>query len=150
MDEKFSEFYTLEELIRTGTGLLNVPGPAEIEALRALCNNPGPAHWIRVQCGAMKVNSGYRSPAVNKKVKGSSKSQHMKGEAVDLVPLKISRDRAFEILAEGVRQGAVVVDQMITYAGEPHMHVSYTTKRANRGQILQCLADGATYVPWAG
>lgn len=145
MTAKFSPYFSLAELTRTGTGIPNSPNPSETEALRALAN--GPAHWLREQVGPLRVNSGYRSPPVNKAVGGSSSSQHMKGEAVDLVPVTVTRDEAFAVLVEGMRSGQVVVDQAITYDGKPHLHLSYTTKRANRGQVLRCLTDGR-YVPW--
>lgn len=37
--------------------------------------------------GAVRVNSGYRCPAHNRKVGGVSNSRHMSGEAVDLAPI---------------------------------------------------------------
>lgn len=43
-----------------------------LEVIRAFYNKP------------IKVNSGYRSPAHNKKVKGSPRSQHLLGKAADL------------------------------------------------------------------
>lgn len=37
-------------------------------------------------CGGIRITSGYRSEALNKAVKGSKTSMHMKGLAVDMVP----------------------------------------------------------------
>ena len=78
--------FTLAELTHseaaTRLGIKNVPPPAVTEALRLVCVHvlePVRAHFGR----PVTVNSGYRSPAVNRAVKGSSTSQHVRGEAVD-------------------------------------------------------------------
>ena len=39
---------------------------------------------VRENFGVTVINSGYRGPALNKAVGGSEKSQHCKGEAVDI------------------------------------------------------------------
>lgn len=39
---------------------------------------------LRDIIGAITITSGYRSPDYNKKIGGSPKSNHMKGEAVDI------------------------------------------------------------------
>ena len=39
---------------------------------------------VRENFGVTVINSGYRGPALNEAVGGSSKSQHCKGEAVDI------------------------------------------------------------------
>lgn len=64
-------------------GVPNTPTPAEIDALRSLCVRvlePIRAHFGR----PVRVNSGFRSRAVNRLVRGSPSSQHMKGEAADI------------------------------------------------------------------
>lgn len=78
--------FTLAELTHseaaTRLGIKNVPPPAVTEALRLVCVHvlePVRAHFGR----PVTVNSGYRSQAVNRAVKGSSTSQHVRGEAVD-------------------------------------------------------------------
>lgn len=80
---QLSDHFTLAELTRTGTGLANDPSPAQVEKLRALCVHilePVRAHFNR----PVKVNSGYRSPAVNKAVGSSPGSDHVKGAASDI------------------------------------------------------------------
>lgn len=42
---------------------------------------------IRDKFGPIKVSSAYRTPAYNKKVGGTSSSQHVKGRAMDIYPL---------------------------------------------------------------
>ena len=57
---------------------------------------------------AITVSSGYRCPALNSPIKGSSSSQHMQGEAADLsisseLLHRASRERVREIVEEKVR-----------------------------------------------
>jgi len=81
-----SPHFTLAEMTASPTatrlGIRNVAQPAIVESLRLVCVNvlePVRAHFGR----PVTINSGYRSQAVNKAVKGASSSQHVKGEAVD-------------------------------------------------------------------
>jgi hypothetical protein len=92
------------------------------------------------------VTSGFRSPEVNKAVKGSSTSQHMLGEAADI---KAQGLCARELLTALVRSG-LPFDQAIGYDQERggHVHVSYTIRRPNRGEVLWAPAAGG-YRPWS-
>jgi len=81
-----SAHFTLAEMSRSAgairRGLDNTPPPQAIASMRLLCLNvlePIRAHFAR----PVAITSGYRSPAVNKAVGGSSTSQHCKGEAAD-------------------------------------------------------------------
>ncbi|WP_016755819.1 D-Ala-D-Ala carboxypeptidase family metallohydrolase [Leptospira santarosai] len=78
-----SKNFTLSELTVTGTGLPNVPDERQVVNLKRLCETI--LEPLRSAIGRpIQINSGYRSPAVNRKVKGSITSQHMAGEAVDI------------------------------------------------------------------
>lgn len=84
---KLSPNFTLAEMTHsaaaTSAGIPNTPTSAEIDALRALCIRvlePIRAHFAR----PVKVNSGFRARAVNRLVRGSPSSQHMRGEAADI------------------------------------------------------------------
>lgn len=130
-----SPHFTLAELTRTGTGLPNDPSPAQIEKLRALCVHilePVRAHFNR----PVKVNSGYRSPAVNAAVGSKPTSQHAKGEAVDFEIPGVSNTA----LARWVRDN-LDYDQLIAEAVKPNdpsagwVHVSWVPT----GRRKQCL-----------
>ena len=99
-----SEHFKLEELCKTKTGIENVPNEAQVENLKRLCR------WLeqlrlrynqmRNEKGEMRngneemrnevreypiiINSGFRSPAVNKAVGGVSTSNHLTGCAADI------------------------------------------------------------------
>lgn len=90
---------------------------------------------------AIRVNSGYRCPRHNLKVGGAVGSQHMKGEAADVVPgdsgqvTGDSLERLVRIIKE---QG--VFDQMIVYPS--FVHVSYKRIGTNRHQVLTKVSGG--------
>lgn len=134
--------FTDAELTRTSQKLPNKPGPTELAALHALRDHV--LDPLRERIGQpISVNSGYRSPAVNRAVGGSATSDHMKGRAADIVvgpspgewadgwdPERLAR----EILASGVE-----FDQLIW---EPTwVHVSYRPG-ANRRQTLRKTSTG--------
>jgi hypothetical protein len=79
---KLSKYFDLDEMCATSHGP-NKPSTAQIAALTTLCVNL--LDPIRDQFGPVIVNSGFRSPAVNKAVGGSSTSDHLKGMAADIV-----------------------------------------------------------------
>ena len=81
-----SKNFTLQELIYSDTairmGLDNKPNDETVENLKILCENilePIRSHFK----AHVVVSSGYRSEAVCLAVGSSSKSQHIKGQAVD-------------------------------------------------------------------
>lgn len=76
----------------------------------------------------LAVNSGYRSPALNKAIKGANNSQHTKGQAAD-----IATDNPRE-LARLVLQKNLPFDQMILYP--TFIHLSHRHPGPQRNQIL--------------
>jgi uncharacterized protein YcbK (DUF882 family) len=80
MDQRLSKNFTLDEFAsKDGT---ETP-PDVLENLRELAKN---LQVLRDELGKpIKINSGYRSPAHNKKIGGVRNSQHVKGKAADIV-----------------------------------------------------------------
>ncbi|EQA61831.1 D-Ala-D-Ala carboxypeptidase family metallohydrolase [Leptospira alexanderi] len=84
-----SKNFTLAELTVTQTGLVNSPDERQIINLKRLCETI--LEPLKEVAGKpIQVNSGYRSPAVNRKIKGSITSQHMAGEAADICVVGMS------------------------------------------------------------
>ncbi len=84
-----SEHFTLGELTKTKTKLENVPNEEQVNNLRRLCQwlEQLRRRWNNLYGEGddpIIINSGFRSPAVNKAVGGVSTSNHLTGCAVDI------------------------------------------------------------------
>ena len=86
---KLSEHFGLAELTKTNTGIKNVPNEAQVNNLKRLC---GWLEQLRRRWNNLYgegddpiiINSGFRSPEVNKAVGGATLSNHLTGCAVDI------------------------------------------------------------------
>ena len=131
-----SKNFALEEFTRSTTanreGISNQPGPAEVANISALVLNV--LQPLRDAVGfPINITSGYRSPQLNAAIGGATNSQHLKGQAADLV----SQDNAklFNYIMTNLP-----FDQLIWEAGnddQPEwVHVSYKPS-FNRKQVLR-------------
>lgn len=138
--------FTLAEMTRTGQTALAVRNANEahpyIPALTALCTTI--LEPIRARFGPVKVNSGFRGPAVNAAVGGSPTSQHSKGEAADIVCPGASLDEVMVwIVNSGIKYG-----QVIREPGWVHVSLGAPWRTAAKcGQALKT-SDGKTYKAW--
>jgi zinc D-Ala-D-Ala carboxypeptidase len=144
---KLTENFSLQEMIKSQTaerkGIDNKPSdPSAITNLQTLCEKvlqPVRDHYGR----PVVINSGYRSPKLNKAIGSSSKSQHTKGEAADIEIPGVSNKE----LAEYIRDN-LGFDQLILefYNGvDPQsgwVHVSYVDDNSNRKQTLTINKNG--------
>ena len=130
-------YFTLNELCQSNTaqekGINNTPderAKSNIQSLIKECLDP-----IREIYGKpIIISSGYRSSALNKAVGGASTSQHLTGQAADMVPANGGSLK--DIFKAAVSFGKY--DQLIyeqNSKGSKWVHVSYDANR-NRGQIL--------------
>ena len=83
---RLSPNFTLSEFTKSQTalrqGIDNTPNEEHLVAAQALFLMV--VQPVRDNFGVTVINSGYRGPALNEAVGGSSKSQHCTGEAVDI------------------------------------------------------------------
>lgn len=128
-----SPHFSLEEMCRSETaakrGIDNFPSLEVVDSLRNLCVNI--LEPLRAKIGfPIVVNSGYRSPELNKLVGGARNSQHMLGEAVDIEVPQIPNKR----LAQTIRGLGLPYDQLILEHAEDSdpnagwVHVSHRAK----------------------
>lgn len=104
---KLTENFSISEFrCKDGT---DVP-PELVDNVKTLAKN---LQIIRQKIGKpLRVISGYRSPAYNKKCGGTKKSQHMQAKAADLRVSGMSSDELHEIIVgliddEKIMQGGV-------------------------------------------
>ena len=90
----------------------------------------------------IKINSFFRSPELNTAIGGSSKSQHCKGQAID-----IDDTFGYKTNAEMYRyiKDNLEFDQMIWEFGDDDnpnwVHVSYVSLEENRNRCLKAYKD---------
>ena len=144
-----SKHVTRAEFERSETainrGINNSMNEFELERAKLVCENC--FEPIRAKVGApIRINSGFRSAALNRAIKGSSAtSQHSIGEAIDL---DLHDRDLFEWIIDNV-----VYDQLIFESGTEDsaawFHISYRKDR-NRKQVLRMIKKGgkSTYIPY--
>lgn len=135
---QISEHISYEEATNSPTaeanGISNEPTLEHLKAMRLVavnCFEPA-RKYFNVP---LHINSFYRGKALNDLVKGSSRSQHCKGEAIDIDGKgRISNAKIFHFLKENTEFDQLIAEFPVN--GEPAwVHVSYSEK-GNRGQIL--------------
>ena len=113
----------------TTHGINNKMNESQIASAKLLCENV--FEPLRIYLNTpIKISSGFRSVQLNKMIKGSSTSQHTKGEAMDL---QIGANGFFFIKTK------LDFDQLIWEFGNDEnpawVHVSFSKR--NRKQVLK-------------
>ena len=80
------------------------------------------------------INSGFRSPALNKAVGGSATSDHMHGRAADITGESPSENKKLFNLVQSL---GLPFDQLIDEKNFAWVHVSYRSEKENRKQVLK-------------
>lgn len=138
MTTKLTKNFTLEELYASATanrkGINNYPPESMMENIKELAEL---LQKIRDKYGyPIHVNSGYRCLALNNTVGGSKTSQHVIGQAADIVATG-GRTNAhlFNVIKEMITSGEIKVGQLIWEYGtkqEPNwVHVSLPYSKVN-------------------
>ena len=129
---KLSKNFSLAELSKTDTGLLNVPNIIEEDFLKQLCVYI--LQPIRDHCGRIDVNSGYRSKAVNDAVGGVNNSQHKKGQAADIRPTQCTLMDAYHWILDNIEFGSCII-----YPNRKFIHISLPRIEQGNNQALICV-----------
>ena len=126
----------------TRRGIDNTPNEEHLENMKLLAEKifEPLRKWVG---GPIRINSFYRGPELNKAIGGSSKSQHCKGQAMDIDDTGCHKTNA-EMYA-WIKDN-VDFDQMIWEFGDDEnpnwVHVSYVSPEENRNRCLKAYKEG--------
>ena len=130
---KLSKNLSLSEVVKSATaikrGISNQPTKQHLQNLIKLAENVFQPLRDYID-KPIRVSSGYRSKELNKLIGGASRSQHSKGEALDL-----DNDRETNILMFNYIKDNLDFDQLINEQDYSWIHVSYR-EGSNRKQVL--------------
>ena len=145
---RLSKNFTLQEYTKSQTatrkGLDNTPGEEHLAKAKSLFEKV--VQPVRDKFGVTTINSGYRGPALNEAVGGSSRSQHCKGEAVDIECPGTSNYTVAKFIEDTLEY-----DQLILECYTPGIpdsgwvHVSYIGE-GNRKQSLTAMKENGKTV----
>jgi hypothetical protein len=131
---KLSKNLSLSEVVKSATaikrGISNQPTKQHLQNLIKLAENVFQPLRNYID-KPIRVSSGYRSKELNKLIGGASRSQHSKGEALDL-----DNDRETNILMFNYIKDNLDFDQLINEQDYSWIHVSYR-EGSNRKQVLR-------------
>ncbi len=125
----------------TRLGIDNTPGKEHLDNMKLLAEKifEPLRKWVG---GPIRINSFYRGPELNKAIGGSSKSQHCKGQAMDIDDTGCHKTNA-EMYA-WIKDN-VDFDQMIWEFGDDDnpnwVHVSYVSPEENRNRCLKAYKE---------
>ena len=122
-------------------GIDNEPNEEQLANMKLVANNVFEPLRVFVN-GPIKVNSFFRSPDLNKAIGGSTKSQHCKGQAIDIDDTygKATNADMYWWIKENLD-----FDQMIWEFGNNDnpdwVHVSYVSPDKNKNRCLKAYRD---------
>ncbi len=142
---KISDHITYAEAIHSNTakrrGIDNTPSEVQVLSMKLLAAKVFEPlrKWVG---GPIKVNSFFRSVALNEAIGGAASSQHCKGQAIDIDDVYGRKTNAemYKWIQENLDY-----DQMIWEFGtdtQPNwIHVSYVSKEENRNKCLKAYKE---------
>tara|TARA_R100001510_G_C7557662_1_gene138939 strand:+ start:162 stop:623 length:462 start_codon:yes stop_codon:yes gene_type:complete len=142
---KISRHISYKEAVYSATakrkGIENVPNDDQIYNMRKVADYIFEPLRLYVG-GAIKITSFFRSPDLNTAIGGSAKSQHCKGQAIDIDDVfgHKTNYEMFEYIRENLD-----FDQLIyefgTNDNPDWVHVSYVSKKENRNRVLRAIRE---------
>ena len=148
---RLSKNFVLSEITRSNTakrlGISNEPEKKHLESLQRIVTNL--LQPMRNALGPIRISSGYRNKELNRAIGGSSRSQHCKGEALDLQFWKEGQMCNQEIY-NWIIGSNLEFDQMINEFDYAWIHLSLK-KKDNRKEVLEAYKnkDGDTAYRYA-
>ena len=144
---RLSKNFTLQEFTKSQTalrqGIDNTPSPEHLDAAKLLFETV--VQPVRDKFGVTTINSGYRGPELNEAVGGSSRSQHCKGEAVDIECPGTSNYEVAKFIAENLDYDQLILE--FYTPGIPDsgwVHVSVANAENRKSVLTAMKEDGKT------
>jgi len=143
--DRISKHITYAEGIHSNTakrkGIDNTPNQTQVEAMKLLASEifEPLREWVG---GPIKVNSFFRSVALNEAIGGAASSQHCKGQAMDIDDVygRKSNAEMYNWIKENLS-----FDQIIWEFGtamQPNwIHISYVSEEENRSKCLKAYKE---------
>ena len=140
-----SEHISYKEGVHSNTairrGIDNTPNDEQLNNMELIAEKifEPLREWVG---GHIKINSFFRSPELNKAIGGSSKSQHCKGQAMDIDDTfgKATNAEMYNWIKENLD-----FDQMIWEFGDDDnpnwVHISYVSDVSNRNRCLKAYKE---------
>jgi len=125
----------------TRRGLDNTPDSEQLDNMKLLAKKifEPLREWVG---GPIRINSFFRGPELNTAIGGSNKSQHCKGQAMDVDDGGCNKTNAemYKFIKDELE-----FDQMIWEFGDDNnpnwVHVSYVSEDSNRNRCLKAYKD---------
>ena len=143
--DKISNHISYKEGVYSNTALRrdidNIPNEKQLTNMKLLAEKVFEPLRSYVN-GPIKINSFFRSVDLNKAIGGSSKSQHCKGQAIDLDDTfkRSTNAEMYEFIKEHLD-----FDQLIWEFGDDNnpnwIHVSYVSAKENRNRCLKAYKE---------
>ena len=138
---KLSKNFALSEITHSNTakrlGIDNTPNEKHLANMSLLLNNL--IQPMRDSIGPIRISSGYRGKDLNRAIGGSRKSQHCKGQALDIQFWQNGK-MMNELIYEWVLDSGLEFDQMINEFDFSWIHISLVGVN-NRKQVLEAYKD---------
>jgi putative chitinase len=146
---QLSEHFNLKEFTKSETAIRkridNTPNLEHANNLKVVCENilePVRKHFGK----PVRINSGYRGPALNKAVGGSAKSQHCNGEAVDFEIDGLPNPDLAKWVAENCDFDQIILEFYDPKEGPNSgwVHASYSKGKNRKQKLTAVTVNGKT------
>jgi putative chitinase len=146
---QLSQHFNLKEFTKSETAtrkrIDNTPNLEHANNLKMVCENilePVRKHFGK----PVRINSGYRGPALNKAVGGSAKSQHCNGEAVDFEIDGLPNPDLAKWVAENCDFDQIILEFYDPKEGPNSgwVHASYSKGKNRKQKLTAVTVNGKT------
>ena len=148
-DMQLSEHFNLKEFTKSETAIRkridNTPNSVHATNLQKVCEKilePVRNHFQK----PVRINSGYRGPALNSAVGGSSKSQHCNGEAVDFEIDGLANPELAKWVAANCEFDQIILEFYDPKEGPNSgwVHASYSAGKNRKQKLTAVTENGKT------